>query len=379
MNTVFSAHRAESEDSMSAYKRFVFVGSSLLVLLLSTPRNAAAYYGITELLYSWNSDESWGYSATYVDEWDDRDFWDCTDWEYDYYYEQEVCWGYNEFQFGAAVVGVLISPVGDVVSGGFVGGVSSSLAAVFYYGASGGTGDWTAIGTHYTIRNLYAWWWDPYLQRWEWSLWAGGGELFQAWPGPAVTVVQINNTCSLPYRDADGNQTLTTMVAEYRIPSLGIGWIPQCGDFRFWLDNGNGENSVYFGWSDFANEHDYPFFALISWRLEVGIDQIQEAWNNLGNGTLFTNSGYRSPIHNRDHMAPSPPGAANSRHLFGDAMDIATDAGNWQAVRDVAKAQSPVPCAEPFRDSGPGHVHVDYRVYEGVFNRVSYTICPVDW
>jgi hypothetical protein len=358
---------------MKSYIRLIAGAFILLMISFWRPTEAFAYYSATGLEYYWDSDEIGGFSGTWMEPWDDPDVWQCVDWEWDWYYEEYVCVAYNELQFGPAVAGALYAPNEEFRGGGFAGGVWWSGALVGYWSGSGGTGYWTALGNHYVIRDWYYWYWDDYWERWDWQL-VSAGELFSAWPTPQ-TGLQISNACSLSYRDATGNQTLTMMVSEYR--SQGIGWIPHCEDFRYWLDNGNGENSVYFGWSDFANEHDYPYFALIGWPLEVGVDQIQEAWSNLGNGTLYTNSGYRSPIHNCCHI--SPAGAANSRHLFGDAMDFASNSTTWQDLHDTAKSRSPVPCVEPLAISMEGHVHADYRLVEGVFNRINAPGCPANW
>ena len=74
-----------------------------------------------------------------------------------------------------------------------------------------------------------------------------------------------------------------------------------------------------------------------------------------GNVPLIINSGYRNPAHN----ASIPGAATQSRHMFGDAADIASNAGTWQALRAAGKSCGA--CVEPLRVSGPGHVHVDWR------------------
>lgn len=351
---------------MSIYKRFLTIALTVLAFLLFVPRNADAFYGVTALSYTWEADQIEGFSATFVDWWDTTFLVTCWRWGYDPIYGLEFCEEYTEHVIWPAVAAQLWSPEGNLAGGGFF---SSPLSAVTpYWGENGGTGTWVAIGEHFT---MYAWWgwyrWDPY---WGYLLiGTGGGELSALFP--AVTVAQVNNQCP--------NPDLDPIIAEYRTQTPRVEYIPRCNDFRT-LPN---ENSVFFGWADFANEHDYDgLYALIGPPLESGIDAIQQAWYNLGNGNLWTISGYRNPIHNRVHLPQlnpgDPPGAVNSRHIYGDAIDFVSDSSTWESLRNTAKAQNPVPCAEPNDISGDGHVHVDYRTVEGVLNRRG-TVCPARW
>jgi hypothetical protein len=78
---------------------------------------------------------------------------------------------------------------------------------------------------------------------------------------------------------------------------------------------------------------------------------------------MSINSGYRNPA-KQNVVNPSAP---NSRHQFGDAVDIATNNSDtqWQDMHDTSKTygveDSMSPCFEPNSVSTNNHLHADWR------------------
>lgn len=80
------------------------------------------------------------------------------------------------------------------------------------------------------------------------------------------------------------------------------------------------------------------------------VDYLQDIRNSIG-GSLIINSGYRSVAYNA-----SVGGATNSRHMYGDAADVATSAASFQAVSDLCYQ-----LGAGYVDIYTGHVHCDWR------------------
>jgi hypothetical protein len=81
--------------------------------------------------------------------------------------------------------------------------------------------------------------------------------------------------------------------------------------------------------------------------------------SNLGSTPTLT-SGYRNPAHNA-----IIGGAQNSRHVYGDAVDLDTPTAPndtlYNSLRAIAKSGAcSVACVEP-RNISPSHYHGDYR------------------
>ena len=142
------------------------------------------------------------------------------------------------------------------------------------------------------------------------------------------------------------------LIVEY--PTYHVDITPSCTDFT---DN---KNSPHFSFVELNHEedNDYPSWALLSDGLFSGLEAIRSARNQ----ALTINSGYRSPARN----ANTPKAPPNSRHVHGDAADIATTSASWDDMQRAGKAANA--CAEPSILSYPGHVHVDWR-----------GACPVGW
>ncbi len=85
-----------------------------------------------------------------------------------------------------------------------------------------------------------------------------------------------------------------------------------------------------------------------------------EYWRYLWGQPMTVSSGYRRPEHNLD-----VGGVAESRHMFGDAADIASTEATWQ---DLVNLTGPTGAnasyTEPVQYSTYGHVHADWRAVD---------------
>jgi|GEM_PF-7070609 len=139
------------------------------------------------------------------------------------------------------------------------------------------------------------------------------------------------------------------IIAEY--PQYGVSFTPTCADFT------QNAHSAHFTFAE-LNSGDYTW-AIIRNSLLTGLECVR---TGNGNQPLTINSGYRNPAHN----AGIPGAAPQSRHMFGDGADIASNARNWQGLHNIGKNCGA--CVEPQNVSGAGHVHVDWR-----------GSCPQNW
>ena len=136
-------------------------------------------------------------------------------------------------------------------------------------------------------------------------------------------------------------------------------FVPACSTFT------QTSGSVDFPF-DQLNTGDYPNWAILRSVLFAGLDTMQQAcWNQIGpapapvcNFTFTITSGYRNPADN----ASTPHSGHNSRHMFGDAADIATfkNQTTWNVVRAIAKSNTVNGCVEPQNISTLNHVHVEW-------------------
>ncbi len=118
---------------------------------------------------------------------------------------------------------------------------------------------------------------------------------------------------------------------------------PTCASFT------RTKRSANFSFAE-LNGSDYPF-AILTDRLLNGLENVRR---RNGNRPLGLTSGYRNPARNR-----RVGGASQSRHMYGDAADIGSNATTFDPLRRAGKGSGA--CCEPKSLSGTGHVHVDYR------------------
>jgi len=132
-----------------------------------------------------------------------------------------------------------------------------------------------------------------------------------------------------------------TIRREY--PMYHVAYLPRCEEFT------QNASSQHFAFNE-LNGGDYNW-AIIR---NVLLGGLEDTRTNNGNVPLTINSGYRNPARNN-----AVGGAQNSRHMYGDAADIASNQNTWANLR--AAAQAAGACSEPLALSGYGHVHADWR------------------
>jgi hypothetical protein len=134
---------------------------------------------------------------------------------------------------------------------------------------------------------------------------------------------------------------------------------PKCSEFT------QSARSQYFSFSE-LNTGDYSW-ALIRQPLVIsqtsgyGLDR----WRVEYGGPRTINSAYRNPVHN-DRIG----GATNSRHMFGDAVDLRNESrteGEWNAmVKAAGEGRANADFIEPRNGPcGIGCVHADWRDHPG--------------
>jgi hypothetical protein len=132
-----------------------------------------------------------------------------------------------------------------------------------------------------------------------------------------------------------------TIIAEY--PQYGVSFTPTCADFT------QTAHSTHFSFAE-LNSGDYSW-AIIRNSLLTGLECVR---TGNGNVALTINSGYRNPAHNA-----AVGGESQSRHMFGDAADIASNDQTWDPLHNAGKSCGA--CVEPRSATFPRHVHVDWR------------------
>lgn len=133
--------------------------------------------------------------------------------------------------------------------------------------------------------------------------------------------------------------------------------------------------------SQFTNEVPVPSsYTFNNWKSKSGenyaildpfmVSNIECAIGYFGSVPGFS-EGYRTPNYNATFTSP----AWNSRHLYGDAVDLIVNTkATWDrflvSVLEPAcnpeRVEEPLPwhrpaCVEPWEDDPDGHIHVDYR------------------
>jgi hypothetical protein len=149
----------------------------------------------------------------------------------------------------------------------------------------------------------------------------------------------------------------TLIIQEYR--QYPADFVPACSDFT------QTRGSVYFPFPQ-LNTGDYSW-ALVRKPLIVPTSSMYglDNWRDVYGASRIMNSAYRNPAHN--YNLPGGPGAANSRHMHGDAADLRNQSGGvaeWNAmVGDAYSANADF--IEP--SNGPcmmACTHADWRYHD---------------
>lgn len=146
------------------------------------------------------------------------------------------------------------------------------------------------------------------------------------------------------------------MIAEYA--NFGGYLTPTCSSFT------QSAHSFFFTFAELNVFNTYSW-AIIRSPLTVassagyGLDKWRESYGS----SRIANSAYRAPKHNHD-VSPSNP---DSRHIFGDAVDLRNQSGTpteWDAMVTAAGLTgAKASYIEPLAMSGLSHVHADWRNY----------------
>lgn len=149
------------------------------------------------------------------------------------------------------------------------------------------------------------------------------------------------------------------IIAEYF--TYGVNFVPVCVNFT------QTAHSVYFTFSE-LNTGDYTW-ALVRQPLTIsqssgyGLDD----WRANYGSSRIVNSAYRNPARNY-----AVGGAANSRHMFGDAVDLRNQSGGvpeWNAMVSAANSAK-ADFVEP--QNGPcglACTHADWRSHSGGYSQ----------
>ncbi|HEX9982990.1 MAG TPA: D-Ala-D-Ala carboxypeptidase family metallohydrolase [Thermoanaerobaculia bacterium] len=104
----------------------------------------------------------------------------------------------------------------------------------------------------------------------------------------------------------------------------------------------------YFSFAEIRSRDNAPYAVF------TVLEQMDE-WRESYGGPLKVNRGFTTPRHNGKIKGA----AKNSQHLYGRAVDVDSDSGDWVDKRDAARDAGA--CTEPLAICGYGHVHGDWR------------------
>jgi hypothetical protein len=159
-------------------------------------------------------------------------------------------------------------------------------------------------------------------------------------PNPGI-VIGSRAACS------NGGDEREDIIQQYF--AYGVGWMPSCSDFT------QQAGSQFFTFSE-LNSGDFSW-AILRPSLLSGADNTRINYGQ----PLIVNSGYRNPARNYQ-----VGGTADSRHMYGDAIDLHSNASTWSNIRNAGLDAGA--CGEPKRLTFPGWVHLDWR-----------GACPSEW
>jgi len=175
-----------------------------------------------------------------------------------------------------------------------------------------------------------------------------------------ATTREVNTPLGATYDSAAANAPATCgdvrddLITEYT--TYKAAYAPNCGDFTTptaWDADDNGE----FAFSQLTVYQTTGAGQFAVLQTYFG-NYLTAVFNNLGNSPTI-NSAYRNPKHAYEigHYDPT------SRHMAGDAVDLATgsDQPTWTRQHDVGLSKWG--CVEPQYKSHIDHVHIDWRTF----------------
>ena len=174
------------------------------------------------------------------------------------------------------------------------------------------------------------------------------------WPRSPI-VAEANLSLTAPICAGGLSDPRTELVYEYRTvyPNGTPAWRAGCQDFT------NVGGSANFSWAEWSGGSDHQAWAVAGAGMFANLESVL---TNYG-GALRIESAYRCPGRNA-----AVGGAGNSRHMYGDAVDLTPVSQVWShaeyLILSLAARRAGATFIEPWGD-GPGqtmtHVHADWR------------------
>jgi hypothetical protein len=257
---------------------------------------------------------------------------------------------------------------------------SSVSATIIYQGAAGNT--YQAFGEHEV--ELTAKWLGGADYEWdedddafgfiEWEYygiedpWQFPFTVLDSDEEPEVSVVDLGETfdtaqTSIPASCGTGDQR-NTIIQEY--VSLGTVYFPQCPEFTQTLVDPN------FTFAE-LNTGSYSWAILRSYFISE-MDSLEGLAPGFGVDSAYRNPAKEKAISTANGQKYWPTG---SRHMYGDAVDVATTQSTWQTYHDDGKQLGA--CVETIFSQGGSyaHAHLDWRDLATV--GPTFTGCPRGW
>jgi hypothetical protein len=220
------------------------------------------------------------------------------------------------------------------------------------------------------------------VQSWTSYLYQGSSQAF--WPISATPVIPATPPS---FSFAGGNQSssgvsplcrsdLNQFLQEY--VTYKAGFMPTCQQFWSEIQYSSNRNEVFFPFNvmnqDDIKADDHPNWALLQSSMLNGIMMIEL----VNGGPIAITSAYRSPLvqnnldQNNIQAGKQKVASPHSRHLHGDAVDIATYRNDttWFSMKQLVRNNIANVCIEPLRFSTNNHLHVDWR---------PWSMCPEAW
>jgi hypothetical protein len=140
---------------------------------------------------------------------------------------------------------------------------------------------------------------------------------------------------------------------EYTTYSVNL--TPACADFS------NSRSAAHFTFSE-LNGGDYSVALIKDQLIAASSSDGLEKWRSNYGSPMTVTSAYRNPAHNA-----SVGGAAQSRHMYGDAADIATgsDHNVWNSMLTAAQNANADWTEDTSGPCGWACVHADWRSHTG--------------
>lgn len=309
-----------------------FVGLVLTTFIALVPAHSAfALSGASGLSYNVPSAVLSGYSETWKDVWDPDYGYACNQWATDPETGQQYCTQLLYWEDYVSLTLGIYTPTGVEYGNGYIYDLYDAYLP--YQFQTNVSGTWSNVGNHYLERDFYL----------------GDGTFFSYigtntyYLGQTLAPANVQPQC---YAET------SAIIAEYS--TYGVNFTPACSDFS------NGGGSAHFTWLElnggFSTGNPHNPWGIVKNILWIGLENTRA---NYGRGAIRVHSGYRCP-----HGNAAVNGAAQSRHMWGDAADISSASQPWSQAEWNLLQQAAVAAGATFIEpyaQDPTHVHADWR------------------